>query len=117
MLSRGNGADDESTRCFVEGDGEEDHVVGGCGESGGDGSDDAPMAEKLDKEGYAGLADRRKGRDVRSSPWSRLKPGFSGEPLEHALRLAGIRYLFMETLWEDVRRTSHVMKTGTWSMI
>jgi uncharacterized protein (DUF488 family) len=33
--------------------------------------------------------------DVRSSPYSRFKPEFSGEPLEQALRRAGIRYLFM----------------------
>ncbi len=33
--------------------------------------------------------------DVRSSPLSRFKPEFSREPLEQAMRLAGIRYVFM----------------------
>ncbi len=33
--------------------------------------------------------------DVRSQPWSKFKPEFSAEPLDKALRLAGIRYFFM----------------------
>jgi uncharacterized protein (DUF488 family) len=33
--------------------------------------------------------------DVRSSPTSRFKPEFSAEPLDRALREAGIRYVFM----------------------
>lgn len=33
--------------------------------------------------------------DVRSSPQSRFKPEFSGDPLGQAMRLAGIRYVFM----------------------
>src|SRR5438093_12125123 len=44
VLSRRDGADDESSRCAVEGEGEEGHVVGGGGNHRGDGSDDAAMA-------------------------------------------------------------------------
>ncbi len=33
--------------------------------------------------------------DVRSSPLSRFKPEFSGDPLDQAMRLVGIRYVFM----------------------
>lgn len=33
--------------------------------------------------------------DVRSSPYSKFKPEFTREPLEDALRAAGIRYLFL----------------------
>src|SRR5271165_4315111 len=40
----GNGADDEVTRRAVEGDGEEDHLVGSCGNHRGDGSDDEEVA-------------------------------------------------------------------------
>ena len=63
VLRRRNGADDETTRRAVEGDGEEDHLVGGgrdhrgdaTGRCGGGGSG-------LEKDGYSGLADRRKGK-------------------------------------------------------
>ena len=34
--SRGNGADDETTRRVIEGDGEEDHLVGGRGDHRGE---------------------------------------------------------------------------------
>src|SRR3954464_7440671 len=44
VLSRGDGADDESSRRAIEGDGEEDHLVGGGGNYWGDGSDDATVA-------------------------------------------------------------------------
>ena len=40
----GNGADDETTGCAIESDGEEDHLVGGCGDHRGDGSDNATVA-------------------------------------------------------------------------
>src|SRR6266545_6975208 len=44
VLSRRDGADDEGSRRAIEGDGEEDHVVGSGGDPGGDRSDDAPLA-------------------------------------------------------------------------
>ena len=44
LLRSGNGADDEITRRAIEGDGEEDHLVGGSGNHRSDGSDDAPLA-------------------------------------------------------------------------
>src|SRR6476646_79286 len=44
VLSRRDGADDESSRRAVEGDGEEDHLVGGGGNHRGDGPDDAAVA-------------------------------------------------------------------------
>src|SRR6185503_16927668 len=40
----GNGADDETTGCAIEGDGEEDHLVGGGGDHRGDGANDAAVA-------------------------------------------------------------------------
>ena len=63
VLGRRDGADDESSRRAAEGDGEEDHLVGGgrdhrgdaIGRCGGGGSG-------LERDGYAGLADRRKGK-------------------------------------------------------
>jgi uncharacterized protein (DUF488 family) len=33
--------------------------------------------------------------DVRSQPWSRYSPQFNAEPLKHALRASGIKYLFL----------------------
>jgi uncharacterized protein (DUF488 family) len=33
--------------------------------------------------------------DVRSQPYSRHTPWFSREPLEHALKIAGLRYVFL----------------------
>src|SRR5450755_1699309 len=47
VLSRRDGADDEGTRRVVEGDGQEDHMVVGGGNSGGNGSDDAPVAREI----------------------------------------------------------------------
>src|SRR5436309_2061921 len=44
VLRSGNGADDETTGCAVESDGEEDHLVGGGRDHRGDGSDDAAVA-------------------------------------------------------------------------
>src|SRR5277367_2106325 len=44
ILRRGNGADDETTRRAVEGNGEEDHLVGSSREHRGDRSDDEAMA-------------------------------------------------------------------------
>src|SRR5665647_2592363 len=44
VLRHRDGADDESSRRVVEGDGQEDHLVGGGGDHWGDGSDDAPVA-------------------------------------------------------------------------
>src|SRR5271157_589988 len=44
VLSRRDGADDESSRRVVEGHGEEDHLVGGGGNHRGDGPNHAPMA-------------------------------------------------------------------------
>ena len=44
VLSRRDGADDESSRRAAEGDGEEDHLVGGGRNHRGDGSDDAAVA-------------------------------------------------------------------------
>src|SRR5450759_4555717 len=44
VLRRRDGADDESSRRAVEGDGEEDHLVGGGRDHRGDGSDDAALA-------------------------------------------------------------------------
>src|SRR5271170_5432688 len=40
----GNGADDEVTGCAVEGNGEEDHLVGSCRNHWGDGSDNEEVA-------------------------------------------------------------------------
>src|SRR5258708_648502 len=40
----GNGADDETTRRAVEGNGEKDHLVGSSRDHRGDGSDDEAMA-------------------------------------------------------------------------
>src|SRR3954452_18112382 len=44
VLRRGDGADDDSSRRAIEGDGEEDHLVGGGGNYWGDGSNDATVA-------------------------------------------------------------------------
>src|ERR1035441_1615035 len=44
VLRHRDGADDENSRRVVEGDGEEDHLVGGGRDHRGDGSDDASLA-------------------------------------------------------------------------
>lgn len=62
VLGRRDGADDEAARRAVEGNGEEDHLVGGGGDHRGDGSDDAALAQAGGERRYSGLANRRKGK-------------------------------------------------------
>lgn len=62
VLGRGDGADDETTRRVVEGNGQEDHLVGRGGDHRGERSDDRRWRERLEVDGYSGLADRRKGK-------------------------------------------------------
>ena len=62
VLRGGNGADDEVTRRAVEGDGEEDHLVGGSGDHRCDRSHDESMAGANGYGWLLGIAGRRKGR-------------------------------------------------------
>ena len=61
VLRRPDGADEESSRRVVEGDGQEDHVVGGRGDHWSERTM-RRWRERLEKDGYTGLADRRKGK-------------------------------------------------------
>src|ERR1051325_961681 len=99
VLSRRDGADDESPRRAAEGNGEEDHLVGGGGDCGRDGPDDAPMARALRKGRLRGLGGPAQGeteREADSGGYGRegawavsgtlLRPEYSSLPREVAGR-------------------------------
>lgn len=50
---------------LLEGDGKEDHPVGGGTNPWGDGLDDAQIGERLRENGYTGLAELAMGRPAR----------------------------------------------------
>src|ERR1035438_1013602 len=67
IFSRRDGADDEGTRRVTEGDGEEDHLVGGGGNHRGDGPDDAAVEGADGGRGLCGTGGPAQGKSDRAA--------------------------------------------------
>src|SRR5450755_282514 len=82
----GNGADDETTRRAVEGNGEKDHLVGSSRDHRGDGSDDEAMAGTAGDPRLFGVGRPAQGQAQRPAGAGGKSGGSPGSLPGHLLR-------------------------------